>query len=104
MESNFSKNYIFIISGPSGAGKTTTCNLVIEDKSLKLFKNITYTTRNMRTGERDGYDYHFVSKEEFKKMIDGKLILEMNEFAGNFYGSSFCLLKKKEKHIMFFVL
>jgi guanylate kinase len=88
MESIFPQNYLFVVSGPSGVGKTTTCNLIIEDKSLNLVKNITYTTRQIRSGEKDGEDYHFVSREKFQDMINQGKMLEYNEFAGNFYGTS----------------
>ena len=78
---------LFIISAPSGAGKTTLCREV-----LKRFKDITYsisyTTRKPRNGEQDGIDYHFITKEEFKRKIKNNKWAEWAEVYGNFYGTS----------------
>ncbi|MEA3429588.1 MAG: guanylate kinase [Thermodesulfobacteriota bacterium] len=78
---------LFIISAPSGAGKTTLCREV-----LKRFKDITYsisyTTRKPRNGERDGIDYHFITKEDFKRKIENNKWAEWAEVCGNFYGTS----------------
>jgi len=78
---------LFIISAPSGAGKTTLCTEV-----MKRFKDITYsisyTTRKPRNGERDGIDYYFITKEEFKRKIENNKWAEWAEVYGNFYGTS----------------
>ncbi|MDO9565878.1 MAG: guanylate kinase [Candidatus Desulfaltia sp.] len=78
---------LFIISAPSGAGKTTLCREV-----MKRFKDITYsisyTTRMPRNGERDGIDYYFITKEEFKRKIENNKWAEWAEVYGNFYGTS----------------
>lgn len=82
-----SNGKLFIISAPSGAGKTTLCR-----EALKRFKDITYsisyTTRKPRNGEQDGIDYHFITKEEFKRKIESNKLVEWAEVYGNFYGTS----------------
>ena len=81
------KGLLFVISGPSGAGKGTVVEkLVSEYDSIGL--SVSATTRNMRPGEIEGVSYHFVSMEEFEKMIaDGKM-LEYNRYVnGNYYGT-----------------
>jgi len=82
-----SNGKLFIISGPSGAGKTTLCR-----EALKRFKGITYsisyTTRKPRNGEQDGIDYHFITKKEFKRKIESNKWVEWAEVYGNFYGTS----------------
>jgi len=87
---------LFIISAPSGAGKTTLCKAV-----LKYFKDmlysISYTTREPRKGEIDGTDYHFISKEDFTKGIENSKWAEWAEVHGNFYGTSDEFLKKALK-------
>jgi len=77
---------IFIISGLSGSGKGTLVNLLREDEeAMKQVVIITsYTTRERRN-ETD--DYNFVSKEEFKELIDNGKLLEWNEYQNNYYGT-----------------
>ncbi|MBR4162533.1 MAG: guanylate kinase [Solobacterium sp.] len=77
---------IFIISGLSGSGKGTLVNLLREDEeAMKQVVIITsYTTRERRN-ETD--DYNFVSKKEFKELIDNGKLLEWNEYQNNFYGT-----------------
>ena len=76
-----------MISAPSGAGKTTLLKRVMADVTGLVF-SISHTTREPRPGERDGVDYHFVSRAEFLEMIDQKLFLEYAEVHDNFYGTS----------------
>lgn len=82
-----SNGKLFIISAPSGAGKTTLCR-----EALKRFKDITYsisyTTRKPRNGEQDGIDYYFITKEKFKRKIENNKWAEWAEVYGNFYGTS----------------
>jgi len=83
----YKKGIIFVISAPSGTGKTTLC-----EKLLKLLPDlklsISHTTRKPRNGERNGIDYYFIDKETFKKMIDTDEFVEWAEVYGNFYGTS----------------
>jgi guanylate kinase len=78
---------LFVVSAPSGAGKTSLCKEVV---SLvpDLHFSISYTARPARQHEVNGVDYHFVSLEEFQKMIDSGQMLEWTEIYGNFYGTS----------------
>jgi guanylate kinase len=81
-----SKGKIFIVSAPSGCGKTTLCKKLFKDK-LKLNHSVSVTTRPPRRGERNGKDYFFVSAEEFIRMIDAKELLEYEENFGFLYGT-----------------
>lgn len=76
---------LFVISGPSGAGKGTICKKILERDNITL--SVSMTTRNPREGEVHGESYYFVSKEEFKKNIEEKGFLEHAEVYGNFYGT-----------------
>lgn len=78
---------IFVISAPSGAGKTTLINRLLESESSFMF-SISTTTRPRRRGESDGVHYHFVSKEEFNKMIENDEFVEWAEVYGNYYGTT----------------
>ena len=80
------KSKIFIVSAPSGCGKTTLCKKLLKDK-FKLHQSISITTRPPRRGERNGADYFFVSAEEFIRMIDAKELLEYEENFGFLYGT-----------------
>lgn len=81
------KGKIIIISGPSGVGKKTIIDQVINEKNLNLSYSVSMTTRPPRETERDGIDYFFVSEEEFAKAIENNELLEWAEFANNKYGT-----------------
>lgn len=81
------RGLLIIMSGPSGVGKGTIREKLMEDKSLNLFYSVSMTTRNPRPGEVDGREYYFVSKEEFQRNIDNGNLLEWAEFVGNRYGT-----------------
>ncbi len=80
---------LFIISAPSGGGKTTISREVIRrmKSTHAIEKVITYTTRPPREGELNGKDYHFLSREEFIKKKHKGFFLETTEYHGNLYGS-----------------
>lgn len=79
--------YLYIVSAPSGAGKTTLVRLLLEnDPGIRL--SISYTTRAPRSGELDGREYHFVSVPDFQAKIASGDFLEWAEVHGNFYGTS----------------
>lgn len=81
-----SRGKVFIISGPSGAGKTTIAEAVL--KELKdIRKTVSCTTRKPRKGERDGKDYRFLTKGEFEKLIEEEAFLEWASILGNLYGT-----------------
>ncbi len=77
---------LFIISAPSGCGKTTLCNRLLND-NLGLANSISMTTRPPRPDERGGIDYHFVSKEQFRRMIKTGGFLEYEDNFGHLYGT-----------------
>jgi guanylate kinase len=92
MSSNFhSDGTLFIVSGPSGAGKTTLINKVreqLEPIGLKLYFSVSHTTRAPRAGEVDGQNYHFVAGTEFQRMIDAGEFLEWAHVHEQRYGTS----------------
>ena len=78
---------LFVISAPSGAGKTSLVRALIESNP-QIDLSVSYTTRKARPGERDGKDYHFVSRDVFLAMAQRGEFLESAEVYGNLYGSS----------------
>ena len=78
---------LFVISAPSGAGKTSLIAAALESIT-DLAVSISHTTRSPRSGERDGRDYHFVSASEFQKLIESEALFEHAKVFGNFYGTS----------------
>lgn len=92
MSSNFhSDGTLFIVSGPSGAGKTTLINEVrkqLKEIGIDLYFSVSHTTRKPRAGEEDGKNYHFVSHEKFRSMIDRKEFLEWAHVHEQLYGTS----------------
>ncbi|MBV7271932.1 guanylate kinase [Clostridium thailandense] len=79
------KGLLIVISGPSGAGKGTICKALMNESDFWI--SVSATTRNPRQGEIDGVNYHFLTKEEFKKKIDIDDFLEYAEVYGNYYGT-----------------
>ena len=78
---------LFIVSAPSGAGKSSLVGAVLaEDKLLSL--SVSYTTRPPRPGEVNGRDYHFVDRKQFAAMVERGEFLETAEVHGNAYGTS----------------
>ncbi|MBR5731236.1 MAG: guanylate kinase, partial [Firmicutes bacterium] len=84
---------LFVISGPSGAGKGTICSELLKDGSLEL--SVSMTTRAPRGSEAEGVSYYFVSHEEFQKTIDEGGLLEWAEIYGNRYGTPKAPVLKK---------
>ena len=79
--------HLFIVSAPSGAGKTTLVRLLLEkDPGIRV--SISSTTRPPRTGENDGREYHFVDVQYFLEMVSRGDFLEWAEVHGNYYGTS----------------
>ena len=80
------RGLMFILSSPSGAGKTTISRMLLQrDPEIKL--SVSATTRPMREGEVDGKDYHFVSQEQFDQMVENSEFLEWATVFGNSYGT-----------------
>lgn len=82
-----SEGHLYIISAPSGAGKTSLVKALTADME-NIFTSVSHTTRPMRPGEIDGKDYHFVDAKTFLAMRDSSEFLEYAEVFGNYYGTS----------------
>jgi guanylate kinase len=80
------KGSIFVISAPSGAGKTTLCKKIIR-RDPNIRQSVSFTTRGPRKGEADGIDYSFIGKKAFQRMIERNEFIEWAEVHGNFYGT-----------------
>jgi guanylate kinase len=78
---------LFVISAPSGAGKTSLVHALL-NINPQIDLSVSYTTRQPRAGEVDGKDYHFISREQFLSMAQRAEFLESAEVYGNLYGTS----------------
>jgi guanylate kinase len=86
LESTRARGLLFIVSAPSGTGKTTLVERLVQVvPSLRMSRS--YTSRTARAGERDGVDYNFVSRARFEAMIQEAAFLEYADVFGNFYGT-----------------
>lgn len=82
-----SKGTLYIISAPSGAGKTSLVKKLISNVA-DVMVSISTTTRAMRPGEQDGVDYHYVDKDKFLSMVEHSAFLEHAKVFDNYYGTS----------------
>ena len=80
------KGTLYILTGPSGVGKTTVAKELLAQRD-NLVKVVTCTTRTIRDEEIDSRDYNFISEEEFKKHIEDNEMYEWAHVYGNYYGS-----------------
>ncbi len=97
------RGLMFILSSPSGAGKTTLAGRILE-KEDQMVLSVSVTTRERRAGEVHGKDYFFVSEEEFIRMRDGGELLEWANVFGNFYGTPRVLVEdtlRQGKDVLF---
>ena len=93
------KGKLFVISGPSGVGKNTILNRLVEERENVRY-SISATSRPIRPGEVDGVSYYFVSREQFEKMIAAGELLEFAEYVGNYYGTPLApILEATEKGV-----
>jgi guanylate kinase len=87
------KGLLFVVSAPSGTGKTTLCRAM-----LKIFPHlhfsVSYTTRPKRPGDEHGKDYYFISREDFQMMIDRGDFVEWAEIYGHRYGTAKTILER----------
>ncbi len=83
---------LFVVSAPSGAGKTTLCREMF-DIFPDLRHSISFTTRPIRLGEQDGVDYHFIDQARFDVMVTAGEFVEWAEVHGNCYGTALATLK-----------
>jgi guanylate kinase len=83
---NNRKGHLFVVSGPSGVGKTTLIERFLKDDSSSRF-SVSYTTRQRRANEVNGKDYFFVDKDTFERMIEEAHFLEWERVHGQLYGT-----------------
>lgn len=97
---------LFVISGSSGAGKTTLVAAALEklQKHYSIERIITYTTRTKRPGEIEGEDYYFISENEFKKKIEEGFFIEWSHWYDNYYGSPISILEDIKKGTSFIIV
>ncbi|MGC9199719.1 MAG: guanylate kinase [Acidobacteriaceae bacterium] len=88
---------LFIISAPSGSGKSTLVNEVRRLVAGLEF-SVSYTTRKPRGSEEDGREYHFITREDFERMIAAGQFLEWAEVFGNYYGTALSALDTAREH------
>lgn len=94
MQNKFrSKGCLFVVSSPSGCGKTTLVEILLKDDS-SLQRSISVTTRPKREGEVDGKDYFFISADKYKQMARDGLLLEYAEVFGYSYGTPKAYVEK----------
>ena len=79
------KGRLIVFSAPSGCGKGTMLEEILKHNGFRC--SISATTRNPREGEKDGVNYHFITREEFEKKITENAFLEYAEYCGNYYGT-----------------
>ena len=94
---------LFTISAPSGAGKTSLVKALTERKQSSIGVSISHTTREMRSGEADGVDYHFVSEDEFQQMIADDQFLEHARVFDHSYGTARASVEailNNDKHVI----
>jgi len=92
------RGLMFILSSPSGAGKTTIARRLLREEGAELRMSVSVTTRPMRPGETDGVDYHFVDRPQFDAMVEQEAFLEWAEVFGNCYGTPKAQVRDGLKH------
>lgn len=87
---------LYVISAPSGAGKTSLVKALLE-KTEGIGVSVSHTTRAKREGEQDGVDYHFTEKAAFEKMVEESAFLEHAQVFDNYYGTAIANIEAKLK-------
>jgi guanylate kinase len=96
---------LFIITAPSGAGKTTLIEkFLVDHKDLSFAKIITYTTRQPRQGEEQGIHYYFITHQEFEVKKAAGFFIEHSYAYGNYYGSAWDFMHQLEQGTSFFAI
>lgn len=80
------KPFLLVLSSPSGGGKTTIARSLLDGRD-ELGYSVSATTRPLREGEADGRDYHFLTRDEFRRRIEAGAFVEWAEYGGNLYGT-----------------
>ncbi|MGX7348793.1 guanylate kinase [Dolosicoccus paucivorans] len=89
------RGLLIVLSGPSGVGKGTVRAAVFDREDHNYVYSVSATTRQSRPGEVHGVDYHFVTHDEFKELIDQDALLEYAEYVGNFYGTPIAKIEEE---------
>ncbi len=92
-QSKISRGRLFVVSAPSGAGKTTLCRALLAHFP-DMIRSVSYTTRPPREGERNGVDYYFIDEETFRDGIWNNQWLEWARVYDNYYGTSAAFVEK----------
>ena len=90
-------NKVLVVVGPSGVGKDTLMQKVFDKHPDVFKKGVTHTSRKMREGEKEGYNYYYVTEEEFLKLKDEGKFVEFNYYNKNYYGLSKMELENQSK-------
>ena len=93
-KNNHAIGQLYVISAPSGAGKTSLVKALLES-TPNLEVSVSHTTRSIRPGETDGINYHFVDQTEFESIRDANGFFEWAQVFGNFYGTSSQAVQEK---------
>lgn len=88
---------LLVVSGPSGVGKGTLCQYLLQNSTQPWAVSISTTTRSPREGEQNGVQYHFVSKAEFEAGVTAGDFYEWAEYNGNYYGTSIQALRQQQE-------
>ncbi|MBI2027781.1 MAG: guanylate kinase [Deltaproteobacteria bacterium] len=88
------KGHLFILSAPSGTGKTTLCHMILESME-RIVPSVSHTTRQPRKNEKHGGDYFFISKAEFETLIQNNHFAEWAQVYNDYYGTSYAFLEEK---------
>jgi guanylate kinase len=97
------RGLLLVVSSPSGAGKTTLCHYLMREFPEVMF-SVSYTTRAIRKGEKDGVDYKFVDDKIFQEMVDNGEFAEWAHVHGNRYGTTVAAVKEaldNGRHVLF---
>lgn len=83
-----SRGNLFIVSAPSGAGKSSLITALLADQPADMQVSVSHTTRQPRPGEINGQHYHFIAEDDFKQLIEQQAFFEWAQVFGNYYGTS----------------
>lgn len=100
---NFNQGLLFVISAPAGTGKSTLVSMLLKEFPISVAQSCSCTTREPRTGEKQGKDYWFLSHDDFKRKIENGEFLEYAEVFGDYYGTlkkQIVDLQKQKKHVV----
>jgi guanylate kinase len=91
------RGLMFILSSPSGAGKTTIARRLLQEEGSELAMSVSVTTRPMRPGEIDGRDYFFVDRDRFDQLVEDDAFFEWAEVFGHCYGTPKAEIRERLK-------